>query len=95
MCASQDGKIDRAVGIRTIIRSIFAVILRNTVKRYDIIRRFMLTRGAESSHPVSIDIRHLALETIIASQIPDVGNGWDLSLERPTARPHGHENDCN
>jgi len=46
-------------------------------------------------HLASIDIQHLALGTIIASQIPDVGNGRDLSLERPTARPHGHENDCN
>jgi len=46
-------------------------------------------------HLVSIDIQHLALGMIIASQIPDVGNGRDLSLEHPTARIHGHENDCN
>lgn len=72
---------------------IFAVNCVILCEAVDIIRRFMLT--ASESHLVAIDTRHLALGTIIASQIPDVGNGQDLSLERPTARPYGHENDCN
>lgn len=51
MHLSQNGKIDRTVDIRTMDIRDLRSKLCNTVKRYDIIRRFMLDAGRRSRVP--------------------------------------------